>query len=276
MARGITVQSHCGELLQGRLGPEGPVVLVSLPAPPLTLNVTKRRAGRFGLHQPQGRSLSALRIAQLFKALRLQRSGGFTLHRQMESGAGCGSSTAALLAMARAAGSDLPAEDIARILWQIEGASDPLMYAAPERLLWASREGRIIARLPPVARMQVIAGLVGQPQRTDPADDDYADISDLVAQWQRGGDAAYFADLSTRCAQRQLSHRGIRGDMTESLAARANALGFAIAYTGSARALLLPRDHDPQALKPLLRAAGWRRICVFPLGANALPQSELP
>lgn len=267
LARSVTIQSHCGELLQGRLGPDGPVALVSLPAPPLTVTVTRQRGGVFGIYQPQGRSLCSKRISHLFKALRLRQQGRFTLHRQMESGAGCGSSTATLLALARAAGSDLAPDAMARVLWQIEGASDPLMFSASERLLWASREGRVLARLPAVPKMRVIAGLAGDPQRTDPTDTDFADISDLVAAWQHGGDAGHFAELSTRCAMRHLSHRGITGDRTEALAQNADALGFAIAYTGSARALLLPSDHDPQALRPMLRAAGWRRIIDFTLGS---------
>ncbi len=274
LASRVTIQSHCGELLQGRLGPDGPVALVSLPAPPLTVTVTRQRGGAFGLHQPQGRSLCPKRISQLFKALRVTQQGRFTLHRQMESGAGCGSSTAALLALARAAGSDLPPQAMARVLWQIEGASDPLMFDAPERLLWASREGRVLARLPAVPKMRVIAGLAGEPQRTDPTDMNFADIADLVAEWQRGADAGHFAQLSTRCAIRHLSHRGITGDRTEALAQNADALGFAIAYTGSARALLLPWNHDAQALTPMLRAAGWRRICDFPLGSGPPTRSE--
>ncbi|TMV63484.1 propanediol utilization protein, partial [Thioclava sp. BHET1] len=47
---------HFGELLQGRLGPDGPLALVTLPCPPLAARVT-RDPGAFALHQPAARAL---------------------------------------------------------------------------------------------------------------------------------------------------------------------------------------------------------------------------
>ena len=45
MQRTARVQGHFGELMQGRLGREGPLVLVTLPCPAFTATVTATLAG---------------------------------------------------------------------------------------------------------------------------------------------------------------------------------------------------------------------------------------
>ncbi len=55
----------------------------------------------------------------------------------MMPGGGAGSSTAGLVALARALGFSGTPDDLARLCVAIEAASDPLMFPHAERLLFA-------------------------------------------------------------------------------------------------------------------------------------------
>lgn len=58
-ARQARVAGHFGELVQGRLGPDGPVALITLPCPALTVQATWRPGPGFGLWQG-GRPVGAV------------------------------------------------------------------------------------------------------------------------------------------------------------------------------------------------------------------------
>ncbi len=49
--RQIAIAGHLGEFVQGRLGPDGPVALLTLPCPALRLHGLWH-PGAFALHQP--------------------------------------------------------------------------------------------------------------------------------------------------------------------------------------------------------------------------------
>lgn len=148
--------------MQGRLGPQGPVVLLTLPCPAVQM-VGQWRAGAFGLHQPGRAVLTQTQVAALLRALDLPVCGQFTLRAQMPPGGGAGSSTAALVAIARLAGHPVAAaRALALACIAVEGASDPLMFADPARILWASRQGRILRSLPPLPRIEVLGGFLGR------------------------------------------------------------------------------------------------------------------
>ena len=72
--------------------------------------------------------------------------------------------------------------DLARACVAVEGASDPLMFPAPERLLWASRRAEVLETLPPLPSFDVLGGFFGPNRRTDPRDANFPDISDLMAR----------------------------------------------------------------------------------------------
>jgi hypothetical protein len=169
-----------------------------------------------------------------------------------------------LLALALAAGAPQDAALVAAVL-AAEGASDPLLFARPERLLWASRRGEVLADLPALPRFEVLGGFLGPGLRTDPRDDAFPDISDLVAEWP-GADLAHMARLASLSAKRTLALRGPKGDPTEALALRHSALGFSIAHTGAARALIFAPGTVPEAAAADLRAAGFSRITRFRCG----------
>lgn len=263
----IAVAAHFGEFLQGRLGPEGPIALITLPCPALQAHAIFR-PGAFALHQPGPRVLTRAAAAHFLALLGLPRRGRFVLRLDMPPGGGAGASTAARVALARAAGKHDP-EGIARACLTSEGALDPLMFPTPARRLWASREARTLAILPPAPRFEVLGGFFGPMRRTDPQDRTFPDIADLAAAWPAAcADPARAAALASASARRTLALRHPGGDPTEALALRFGALGFAIGHTGAARALLFAPGTAPQAAVSAMRAAGYRHIVRFRTGGD--------
>ena len=269
------VAGHFGEFLQGRLGPGGPLALVTLPASDLRATALLTPGG-FGVycpgeHPPLGRG----QAGALCRAVTAGPPFGRLLLRAgMPVGGGAGSSTAALLAAAAAyaiaAGRSLPAPDrLAQLCLALEGATDPLMHPDPGRLLWAPREGRILARLPALPRLDVVGGFLGPGRRTDPGDLHFPDITDLVAAWPEAaarGDLAALAALSTESARRTVRWRGeLPLEPMLATAARLGALGVAAAHTGSARGLIFAPGAVPVAAAAELSAIGLRRIARFRL-----------
>lgn len=189
----------------------------------------------------------------------------------MPAGGGAGASTATLVALARLAVAAPAPGALARACVAAEGASDPLMFARPERLLWASREGRALGMLPPLPRMDVIGGFLGPARRTDAMDANFPDIGDLIGPWTRAaweGRAEALAEIAGVSASRTLALRGPAGDPTAALARDLGAAGFAVGHTGSARALLfVPGRIAPHAAEAL-RAAGMTGIVRFRVGVR--------
>lgn len=259
----VRVEGHFGELMQGRLGNDGPVVLITLPCPALAVE-----AHPAPLADPHG-LLPPARALALLTALDLPDPGPFALSANMPRGGGAGASTAALVALARLAGARQSGPDLARACVAVEGASDPLMFDRPERILWASRRAEVLAKLPPLPVFDVIGGFFGPNLRTDPLDDRFPDISDLIAPWREAaesGDAARIGALASTSAERTLRLRHKGNDPTASLALVTGALGYVIAHTGSARGLLFARGASPRGVQERLESAGFRRIVSFRTG----------
>jgi len=264
-AKTVTVSGHFGELIQGRLGPTGPVALITLPCPALTVE-----ARRAPVHDPHG-LLPPGRARALLDRLGLPDPGPVALAATMPRGGGAGASTAALVAYARLAGARHDPGDLARACVAVEGASDPLMFPAPERVLWASRRGEVMASLPPLPPFDIVGGFFGPNRRTDPTDDNFPDISDLLALWTsaaEGADGAALAALTSRSAARCMALRGPGSDPTARLAAEMGALGHVIAHTGSARGLLFASGTIPPHAPAALAARGFRRIITFRAGGR--------
>lgn len=272
-----TVAGHFGELLQGRLGPGGPLCLVTLPVPCLRV-AADVLPGSFGLHCAGGRRIiDGSQAAALVRAItRSPARGRVTLRASMPAGGGAGSSTAALVAVARVMAQArrlaLPdPERLARLCLGIEGATDPLMFPHPARLLWDPRAARILAPLPEPPALDLVGGFLGPGLRTDPADLDFADVSDLAAFWAPAaarGDLRELARIATQSALRNVARRG-GPDPGPLLAASEHlgALGIVTAHTGSARGLIFPpgaRCH--RATLAALRAIGLREVRHFRAG----------
>lgn len=261
--RRARVAGHFGEFLQGRLGPDGPIALVTLPAP-LWLTVQARPDRHFALHDPD-RTIGRIAAHRFLRRIGAA-PGRFAIRTELESGAGLGASTAARVALARVARPDLRPAEIAAACLDSEGAVDPLMWTGPDRLLWASRRARALAILPRPPALSVIGGLWGPGIGTDPGDAAFPDIADLVEAWRASPDADGAAALASESARRCLALRGPSDDPTAALARETGAAGFAIAHTGAARALLFRPDGIPSDAAARLRAAGLRRIVAFRAG----------
>ena len=262
-AHALHLSGHFGEWMQGRLGPGGPVVLITLPCAVLGVTAWTDAGAQgllgAGLDAPHGAAAAARFIADLG----LDLPHGVRVQAAAEAGLGTGVSTASLLALARLARWRGPASVLARACLRAEGASDPLMSRNPERLLWASRQGRALARLPALPAYEVIGGFFGPPQVTDPSDSAFPDIADLVAAWRRTRDLAGFAALASLSARRCLDLRGPAQDPTAALANSLGAPGWIIAHTGAARGLIFAPGRVPDHAAQALRDAGLRGILQF-------------
>lgn len=181
----------------------------------------------------------------------------------MPLGGGAGSSTASLVALARLMGARVDAETLARACAQAEGASDPLMFAQPETVLFAPRQGVVLDQMPPLPRYQILGGFWGDAQRTDPLDTDFPDIADLIAAWRKAETLGQFAALASQSAQRCTDHRGPADDPTPALARDLGALGWLRAHTGSARGLVFAPGGVPPSGAAALTEAGFSQVLRF-------------
>ncbi|MDZ7710243.1 MAG: hypothetical protein U5K36_09385 [Roseovarius sp.] len=257
------VPGHFGEWMQGRLGPDGPVVLVTLACPALGVAAPGQGPGIDRLFPPRA-------VAGFGCALGLGAVAWPGLDRDMPMGAGAGASTACLVASARALGWTGTPEALARACLAVEGATDPLMYPAPDRLLWASREARVIEDVAPPPRCDLVGGYWGAPLRTDAGDADFPDIADLVPFWRGAvarGDLAAAAGIATESARRCTALRG-PDDPMEALARDLGALGYTRAHTGTARALIFAPGKAPDGAAAALGEAGLTGVLSFATGTG--------
>jgi len=253
----LHIPGHFGEWLQGRLGPEGPVVLVTLPAPMLGLEAFHSSGAGLALH---GGGVSPEAARRFLARLGLSLRGRVVLRPVVAPGLGTGVSTAALVALARLSGWQGPPEILAQACVAAEGASDPLMFQTPERLLWASRLGQALAILPALPRYEILGGFQGAATRTEAADSAFPDVADLVARWQRATTLAEHAAIASESAARCSAARGPAREDAPELAARLGALGWLRAHTGAARGLIFAPGSVPAGAEAALRAAGWRGV----------------
>lgn len=260
-SRVLAQPGHFGEWLQGRLGPAGPVVLVSLPYPGAVIQAWHRPGPTpLRLH---GAGMTAGQARRFLTGLGYNLAGRVRLRPVVPPGQGMGVSTAGLVALARLAGFSGPAERLAQACIRTEGASDPLWHPAPERLLWAPRRGQAVADLPFLPRYHIVGGVWGRGQATDPHDQHFPDISDLIAHWRGARSLADHAQLSSESAARCVALRGPASDPTAALARDLGALGWVAAHTGGARGLIFAPGSAPTETAAQLRAAGYGNVVAF-------------
>ena len=259
------VTGHFGEWLQGRLGPDGPVVLVTLPCEKLGASVSLVRAK--GRRPDMPSLLSPSVICAFLQALDVEPpKADIEVIADAMPGAGAGMSTAMLLALAGAIGIGASQEVLADACRRAEGAVDPLMMDDPETLLWASREAREVRSMPQPPAFAVVGGFLGAPVQTVPEDTRFADISDLVPNWvaaAEAGDRSGLARIATVSAERTTVLRGPAEDCTAALAHGLGALGWCRAHTGSARGLLFKPGCVPAEAEDRLRAEGYAGVLRF-------------
>ncbi|MDT8344116.1 MAG: propanediol utilization protein [Thermohalobaculum sp.] len=263
----VRVAGHFGELAQGRTAPGGPVALITLPCPVLVTEVAFAPAGGL-LRSTEPVSAKALAAAGATLARLGQTGWGgeIAIRRPCPPGLGAGTSTAETLGAVRAVAwafdAHLAPEAEAALCLAAEGAVDPLMH--PDTVLFASRAGQVIRRLPPLPALGVIGGFAGEPRATDPADRDFPPMGavfDEIEAALAAGDAARLGRAATRsAAANQARNPNPAWAAMQAAAQAAGALGVAVAHTGAAIALLLPPDRDPAPLRPVLARAGLRDV----------------
>lgn len=249
----VRVRGHFGEYVQGRLGPEGPLGLITVPCPATGLEARLERG-----EMPQADPLCGF-----LGALDLAGGGKIMVSPLSPPGAGTGISTATLIAAARLHGWDGPPERLMAACVAHEGASDPLAFPHPARLLWASREGRVLKKMPALPPHDIVGGYFGASRPTNPEDLDFPDVSDLAQDWEGARSLRVFGELACESARRCLRRRGPADDPTEHLARSLGAVGFVIAHTGSARGLIFPKGEVPPDAASALKTAGFAGILRF-------------
>ncbi|MBD3765654.1 MAG: propanediol utilization protein [Rhodobacterales bacterium] len=256
----VWVAGHFGEWVQGCTAQSGDVVLVTLPCPSFGASATWQDDPVLSVVDPSG-VVGPARAVALLSQLGLAARGRITLATDLPPGGGAGMSSAALVALARAAGA---AEDrIAAACLAVEGAVDPLMLSAPDAVLWAPRRAVPVRALPPPPAAEILGGFWGAPIATDPRDTAFPPIDDLIAAWMTGPDLRRAAELAQQSAQRTTALRGPADDPTPALAAQLGALGWARAHTGSARSLIFAPGAVPARAEQHLRRAGFAGVMRF-------------
>lgn len=273
----VSVAGHFGEWLQGRSGPQGAVVLVTLCCDVFKAHVVPDHHPSRHLHlfAAEQWSILAQRLAV--------RERPVSVLCDMPLGAGAGASTAALIAVARAWGFEGAPTQLADACLAIEGASDPLMFADADALVWASREARVVDTLPRPPKAQIVGGFWGEGSRTDPSDGEFPDISDLLPKWRAAcdaGDLPSVAALASESADRTTCLRDMAlvgahtvgraaSDPIRDLCRDTGALGFVRAHTGSARGLIFAPGTATTRAMSALHEAGFAGVVQFGTGGPA-------
>lgn len=274
-AAGARIAGHFGELVQGRLGAEGPVALITLPCPALVTEV-RFRPGPGPLRADEAISAKTLAAARhaLAELGVAEPCGVLTIRRPAAPGLGAGSSTAetlgAVRAVATAHGVRLPPETEARICLEAEGAVDPLMHDRP--CLFASRQGRVLRQLPGLPAMLCVGGFAGPPRETDAGADDFAEMGatfGAAAEALAAGDLVALGKAATASAEANQARRPNPAfPALRAAAERLGAAGVALAHTGAAIALILPPDADERPARAALAEAGARDVIAWRLSGH--------
>ena len=252
--------THHGELFQGAVRRDGVVTpcLVSLPRHDriavCRLELFEARA----LEVVPSWKSKALRSARLVleRFGRRDAAGRLTLVSQVEPGLGLGSSTADVVAAARAAaalvGAELSTTEMAAIAVEAELAVDPLMFDL-FALLFAQRSGEILEDwghwYPDFAVVGVNLAAPGirvdtlalPPLSYSEAElDEFETLVAMLREGFRERDPVTIAQVATRSAELNQAHLPLPGfDTVRHLAEDAGALGVQISHSGVVGGILL-------------------------------------
>ena len=241
-----TSAGHFGEFVQGRLGPDGPLALVTLPAPRLTTHV-RFAIGDLPLRCEDPHSAKLCRAARILLDRHglSDRGGLLQVSRPVQPAQGAGSSTADVLATLRAVACTLgissDPETQAAICLEVDGAVDPLMF--PGNVLFAPRQAQVLRDLPDLPPMTVIGAFAGDGRPTDPLDHNFPDMRKAFDLLEDGcnnkdlGQLARAAHISALANQDR--NPNPLWDMAVGMVGK-GALGPVVSHTGSAIGLIFP------------------------------------
>ncbi|WP_189269113.1 GHMP family kinase ATP-binding protein [Streptomyces fuscichromogenes] len=257
-SRAVAVSSAFGtfgELLQGALPEDGPDFLVTLPVARWATATFEYDSARDGIAVFPATKTKARRVAEAVLARCSGGGGSLRLSGSLPEGKGLASSSADLVATARAVASalgvDLPPQAIEDLLRQIE-PTDGVMY--PGVVAFEHRNVALLARLGALPPMTIVGidegGTVDTvafnriPKNFTASErDEYARLLDDVQTAVRAGDAAAIGRVATRSAHlnQRLCRKRTLNAMT-ALSAEIGGVGVVTAHSGSTIGLLLPHD----------------------------------
>ncbi|MEV0340710.1 hypothetical protein AB0H49_16930 [Nocardia sp. NPDC050713] len=262
----------CGELLQGVTAENGRDFLVTLPITRGSVAVFEPDAGRDDVtvvpaHKTKSRAVAAAVLA----GSAALRGGVLTVLGDLPEGKGLASSTADLVATARAVadaeGRTLAATEIEAVLRGIE-PSDGIMY--PGAVAYYHREVRLLAALGALPPLTVVTGDEGgcvdtvafdrnRPAVPPVIAREYSSLLATLTEAVARGDAATIGAVSTRSARlsaplRERPHL----EATIAAAERIGALGVVVAHSGTTTGILLD-ERDPEVAAKTVAA---QRVCA--------------
>lgn len=254
-----------GELFQGQIrnGHGGHHrCLVSLPCSALSSTVTfdPHPGGRLEVSPPDKQKVRIVTSLTLAYCGMEKMGGTIAVTSNIPEAKGCGSSTAdcvaAVIAAARAIGAVLTQQEIAKLVVQAEIASDNLMF--DQAVLFAHRDGIVLTDYGrQIPSLEVIG--------VDTAEEELVDTLEFPPAVYTPGQIETFEGL-TRSLHKAIIHddRALLGEVATAsasinqvflpkpmfdeirqIAAHADALGVAVAHSGTVLAILLdPRRDD--------------------------------
>lgn len=244
-----------GELLQGTLPDRGRAFLVTLP-------ISRYSTARFAVSSesrevrvhPPGKEKSRRLAEKLVRILAPERGGSLSVRSELPTGKGCASSSADMVATARAVqsalGLSVSRASLAREMCSIE-PSDGVMY--PEIVSFYHREGvlrRALGRLPPLTIVGLDEGgrvdTVEFNQRPRPSPARRAEYEELLVGMEQAvarGDLRSVGEISTRSAVlNQEIQPKAHLELLLEMKRRYGALGVVVAHSGTHLGLLLGPD----------------------------------
>ncbi|MER5570666.1 kinase [Streptomyces goshikiensis] len=257
-ARAVAVSSAFGtfgELLQGALPDDGPDFLVTLPIARWATATFEYNSARDGVEVFPAAKSKARRVAETVLARAAGGGGTLTLSGSLPEGKGLASSSADLVATARAVGSalgtDMPPPLIEDLLRQIE-PTDGVMY--PGVVAFEHRNVALLARLgvlPPMTIVGIDEGgtvdtvAFNRIPKNFTAEErhEYARLLDEARTALRAGDVAAIGRVATRSAHlnQRLCRKRTLSAMT-ALSAEIGGVGVVTAHSGSTIGLMIPHD----------------------------------
>ncbi|MER6546716.1 kinase [Streptomyces sp. NPDC001250] len=257
-SRAVAVSSAFGtfgELLQGALPEDGPDFLVTLPIARWATATFEYESAHDGVAVYPATKTKARRVAEAVLARYSGGGGSLRLSGSLPEGKGLASSSADLVATARAVASalgvDLQPQAIEDLLRRIE-PTDGVMY--PGVVAFEHRNVALLARLGVLPPMTIVGidegGTVDTvafnriPKNFTAAErDEYARLLDEAQTAVRAGDAAAIGRVATRSAHlnQRLCRKRTLNAMT-ALSAEIGGVGVVTAHSGSTIGLMLPHD----------------------------------
>ncbi len=263
-----TISGHFGEFIQGRFDRDGSIVLITVPNLEHKATVVCT-PDPFKVEQIVTQSKPKELVSKVFYTLNHSPKGQFRISLDMPECYWLGSSTAARVGLFLSINPDLSPEFLAQSCINQEGASDPLMFSKPEKLLWAPRQGKIIRNLPKLPRIMCSGGLFGILQRTDPLDLDLQIISDLITEWESLDKIPIkIGEICSDTSDRTLKLKGHDDVSTKKIRKELGALVYSIVRTGTVRNFIFPHVSVPKKVKNFLEKARFMDVRQFSLGLH--------